>query len=301
MSVLMPSLPTHDQQERFFIGGQWIEPRSGIRTDLVCPATEEVVANVPLCGVEEADLALAAARDAFDHGPWPQLTAAERGERLGVLIDALERRVEDSATALTWETGQPIRNARSGNRLALLIGRDFVDTAGRVSLSEDRPAPGGIVRVLREPAGVALGLAPWNGPHSLMMSKLGPALVAGCTVILKPAPEAPFQAMYIAQAASEAGFPPGVVNVVTGGLEVGGHLVSSPLVDKIAFTGGGDAGRRILIAAAANFSRVTLELGGKSAAIVLDDAPIEDVLHTLVPGGVVNAGQVCRGLSRVFV
>ena len=284
-----------------FIDGRWHRPLDGSRIDIVSPSTEEIIGSATLAGIADADLALRAARTAFDEGPWPSLTPAERGRYVSALGDALEARLSESSRALVAEMGRPATAAYRGNAYAVAMARDFAGQSTRLCLEEARAVDGGTAHIIREPVGVVLAIVPWNGPHPLAINKLAPALIAGCTVVVKPAPETPCNAAILAEAVAEAGLPPGVVNIVLAGTDVARHLVRSPLVDKISFTGSLAVGQEIIRESAQRLARVTLELGGKSAAIVLDDADFGELVPQLVNGTLNSSGQACRALTRYLV
>ena len=285
-----------------FVGGAWVEPSSTDTLEIVSPSTEEVVLTFAEAKEPDVDRAVAAARDAFDNGPWPRLAPAERAGQLREVAAALSARLPELAEAWTTQVGAPISftNYASGQCPGL-----FEYYAGLIEeypiVEERRRDNGGLVRIVREPVGVVGTITPWNAPLVLLCYKVAAALAAGCTVVSKPAPETPADAYILAECIEAAGLPSGVFNVVPAGREVGEHLVRHPAVDKIAFTGSTAAGRRIAALAAERIARVSLELGGKSAAVVLDDAEIGDVLGSLVPFSMPITGQVCFALTRVLV
>ncbi len=287
-------------RDRLFIGGEWIAPTGSGRLSIVYPATEEAVGEVPRTEPADADAAVAAARAAFDGGPWPQLSAAERAGYLLELRAALERRIEAIALTITLETGSPLSYSQRMQRASLDLLDYYAAAAARVDEVREQAGRGARVRILREPAGVAALILPWNGPFGAMLTKLAPALLAGCTVVVKPAPETALDAYQVAEAAAEVGLPGGVVNIVHGGAEVGGRLAAHPGVDKVSVTGSVRTGQAVLAAAAEGIKRVTLELGGKSPLIVLPSAPLDAACSGAVRAGLMNAGQVCIAWSRVF-
>jgi len=294
-------IPGNRHQRETFVGGEWVIPESGSHIEVIAPTTEESLGVVALADVAAADQALRAAREAFDRGPWQYMSFAERAGYVAAIADALENLGEDADLTLTAEMGAPLRTSLGSRRLAVAIARDYVELAKTLQFEENRDAPGGTARILKEPVGVTVAIIPFNGLLPLAMVKLAPALLAGCTVIVKPAPETAFLGLILAEVIESVNLPKGVVSVITGGREVGQHLVESPLVDRIAFTGSEVAGKKIMEIASRRMVRTTLELGGKSAAIILDDADIDDVIANLVPHAIRNAGQVCRALSRVIV
>jgi betaine-aldehyde dehydrogenase len=298
MSIAQTALRSFDQ---LYVGGRWIAPATDATIDVVSPATEEPVATIPDPGVEDAERAVAAARRAFDEGPWPRLSAAERGACVARIAGGLRARSDELATTITAEAGIPIAISPYYVLNAVSTFEDYASMAATVELDELRARPQGRVQIVRHPVGVVLGVCPWNAPMPMAAMKLAPALVAGCTVILKPAQEDPVEAMILAEAIDDAGLPEGVVSVLPASRDVGAHLVRHPGVDKVSFTGSVASGARIMADCAERIARVTLELGGKSAAIVLDDADPADVVSVLVPGHQVACGQICVALSRVLV
>jgi acyl-CoA reductase-like NAD-dependent aldehyde dehydrogenase len=287
--------------DEHFIDGRWQTPTAGRRIDIVSPSTEEVIGSATLAGIEDVDKALRAARTAFDEGSWSARTPAERGRYVAAIADAFESRLDESTQALVAEMGRPITASRRGNAYAVAMARDFAEQSTRLCLEEAREVAGGTAHIIREPVGVVLAIVPWNGPLPLAINKLAPALIAGCTVVVKPAPETPYNSAIFAEAVAEAGLPPGVVNVVLADTDVAQHMVRSPLVDKISFTGSLTVGQEIIRASAQRLVRVTLELGGKSAAVVLDDADFDTLIPQLVNGSLNSSGQSCRALTRYLV
>ncbi len=286
-----------------FIGGTWARPATDAVLEVVSPHSEEVVARVPEGSAADMDAAVAAARTAFDEGPWPRLSPAERIEIVANLSHLYAARLEEMATLISTEMGSPISFSSLAQAPApwmqieafLAIARDFPWEATRPG------ALGGEVVVRHEPVGVVAAIAPWNVPQFTVISKLVPALLAGCTVVVKPAPESPLDCYLLAELLVEAGVPQGVVSFVAAGREVGEHLVRHPGVDKVAFTGSTAAGRRVGAICGEQLKRVSLELGGKSAAIVLDDADEAATIEGLKFIGVMNSGQACVAQTRVLV
>ena len=289
--------------EKLFIGGQWIAPSTGNRLHPVNPATEQVVATVAEACDADMDKAVAAARKAFDEGPWPRLTHAERGEYVKKLADLLAQRTGQLASLWTEQVGglatfAPLMTGGGTFQLQYFAG---LATTYPFETRQPSSLGSGTAVIVREPVGVVAAIVPWNAPYGIMAQKIGPALVAGCTVIMKPSPETPLEAFVIAECAEAAGFPPGVINLVPANREASDHLVRNPGVDKVSFTGSTAAGRRIGQVCADRVARVTLELGGKSAAIVLDDFPVEQAAQVLTGSICIMSGQVCATLSRVIV
>jgi betaine-aldehyde dehydrogenase len=293
--------PIYDRRD-FYIDGGWRAPSSGAFLSVISPGTEQQIGWVPDATTADIDTAVEAARRAFDDGPWPRMTAAERGERMAVLAKLLWPAVEDMASVMTSEMGATIAFTRTAAAPAPVAMLEYYANLGQtLSLSEEREGPVGRWTVSREPVGVVAAIVPWNGPLYLAMFKLGPALLAGCTVVLKPALESPLSTFLIADALEEAGIPPGVLNVIPGGAAIGQHLVNHPQIDKISFTGSTTAGRWIMENCAKDLKRITLELGGKSAALVLDDSDLAVALPELVFGIIQNNGEVCVSNTRLLV
>lgn len=288
--------------EKLFIDGDWVAPATSATIDVISPHSEEVVGRVPDGSNADVDRAVAAARRAFDEGPWPRMTAQERADAMGRLLMALQMRSLAMAETITNEMGSPISFSNVGQVMAANMVLDYYVNLARTFAFEDvRQGMLGPSLVRREPVGVVGAIVPWNVPQFVIMLKLGPALAAGATVVLKPAPETPLDAMILADAAKEAQLPPGVLNIVPAGREVGEHLVTHPGVDKISFTGSTAAGRRIASLCGERLKRVTLELGGKSAAIVLDDADLGMTVPGLIPASMMNTGQACAAQTRILV
>jgi len=285
----------------FFVDGQWTEPSSDELLTLISPVTEEPLATFAAAQEADVDRAVAAAREAFDRGPWPRLSASERAEQLRKVARELEARRPEFAATWTAQVGAPISftNYASGQNSGLFDY--YADVVEATNLVDERTRDNGaLVRVVKEPVGVVAAITPWNAPMVLLCYKVAAALAAGCTVVSKPAPETPADAYMLAECIEAAGLPAGVFNVVPAGREVGQHLVEHPGIDKIAFTGSTAAGRKIAASAADRLTRVSLELGGKSAAIIMDDADLDAVLPTLVPFSMPITGQVCFSLTRVL-
>jgi aldehyde dehydrogenase (NAD+) len=291
-------METYDQ---LFIGGRWDAPAGGGVLEVRSPATREVVGQVPLATTADLDRAVAAARRAFDDGPWPQLSLAERAGHVARLAEALRPRAGELDRLVPLESGIPVCFASGSSALPLVDY--YVEVAQAYEVEDVRPGrPGvtgdGIVR--RVPVGVVAGITPWNGPVMQVLMKLVPALLAGCPVVIKPAPETPLSANEVARAVEAAGLPPGVVSIVPGGRDLGEHLVAHPGVDHVSFTGSTRAGLQIAARCGADLRRTNLELGGKSAAIVLRDADLDEVLPTVAQYGYFFNGEACAALTRVL-
>jgi len=287
--------------DKLFIGGEWLSPTTAATIEVISPHSEEVVGRVPEAREGDVDRAAAAARAAFDQGPWPRMTPQERAAFMQRLLAALQGRADEMAVTITTEMGSPISFSNLGQVMAShMVLEYFVNLARRYPFEEVRSGMLGPTLVRREPVGVAACIVPWNVPLFTTALKLGPALAAGCTVVLKPAPETPLDSILLADAVLEAEIPGGVINIVPAGREVGEYLVKHPGVDKVAFTGSTAAGRRIASLCGAQLKRVTLELGGKSAAIILDDADLGQAIPGLLPAAFMNSGQACVGQTRLL-
>ncbi|HSA49139.1 MAG TPA: aldehyde dehydrogenase [Yinghuangia sp.] len=286
----------------FLIGGTWTQPVDGAVVDVVSPSTEEPVGQVPLAGERDIDRAVAAARQAFDEGPWPRMPPADRAEVLARAAELLDKRADEIARVTADEMGCAISQARKAQTGLVASVFEYYAELTRTFAFEWTARTGdraGLVS--EEPVGVVGAIVAWNAPVTLAAWKVAPALAAGCTVVVKPAPEAPLSNYILAEALSDAGVPAGVVNVVPGGREAGEHLVRHPGVDKIAFTGSTAVGKRIMSLCGDQVKRVSLELGGKSAAVILDDADLDTVVPAVVRAGMHLSGQVCGAHSRVLV
>ncbi len=263
--------------DSFFIGGEWVEPSSKRTIDVIDSTTEEHYFSVPEALEPDMDRAIAAAREAFDHGPWRKMSHAERAGYIKTLAEELRGRADDIAQIWPRESGVTIGRARGAAAATAGTFDYYAGLADTFPFEEEKkPTAGGEFGLLvREPVGVVGAIIPWNGPLGLIGHKVAPALIAGCTIVLKSSPEAPGDAYVVAEAAAAAGLPPGVLNVITADREVSENLVIDPRIDKITFTGSTLAGRRIASLCGERIARVTLELGGKSAAVILDDADLE--------------------------
>jgi len=288
--------------DKLFIGGEWVDATSGRTIEIVNPNSEEVVAKVAEAGKDDMDRAVAAARDAFDNGPWSTTPPAERGALLSKMLDHLEPRVPELAAAWTAQVGglasfAPIMHGGAVAELRGIaaLGEGFEWVTRKKGQAVDT------VILAREPVGVVAGIAPWNAPFGIMANKVFYSLIAGCTIVMKPSPETPLEAYILAEAAEAAGLPAGVVNLVTGERDASDHLVNNPGIDKVSFTGSTVAGKRIAEVCGSRIARCSLELGGKSAAIIRDDFPIEVAAQILGNTITIMSGQVCAMLSRAIV
>lgn len=291
-------MPDYDQ---LYIGGQWVAPKTDKVLEVFSPATEERVGVVPVASPADIDNAVAVARRAFDDGPWPHTTPAERGEILAKAAKLIEERSAELTAVLSSEMGQPPATVGMMQQTPALATLNFyAGLANDFEWEQTRTGIFGQARVLREPVGVVAAVLAWNVPLFLAVNKLAPALLAGCTILLKPAPESPLATNMIAEIFTEAGVPEGVISVLPGGAETGEYLVSHADVDKITFTGSSPVGRKIGAIAAQNLKRCSLELGGKSAAIILEDADLASTMPMLVMSGLMNTGQACVAQTRIL-
>jgi acyl-CoA reductase-like NAD-dependent aldehyde dehydrogenase len=293
----------HPHAEALFIGGTWSAPSTDQVIEVVSPHTESPVARVAAAGPADADAAVAAARAAFDAGPWPRTAPSERIDAVRRLMALYGERQAEMAQAISTELGAPITFAKRAQvALPTMMMKAFCAIAENYPWQETRPGFfGSDLHLRREPVGVVAAIVPWNMPQFLTITKLVPALLAGCCVVLKPAPESPLDALLLADMLAEIGLPPGVVSVLPGGADLGAHLVTHPGVDKVSFTGSTAAGRRVAEACGAGLKRVSLELGGKSAAIVLRDADPATVATGIQSASLSNSGQICNALTRILV
>jgi aldehyde dehydrogenase (NAD+) len=287
--------------DRLFIGGTWVPPAGADVIEVISPHSEEVIARVPAGTPADMDRAVAAAREAFDHGPWPRMDPMDRAAAIRRLAEVFGRRKAELSELITAEMGAPISFSQVGQTgQTYALWSYFAELGRTVEWEEERQGLLGPIVVRREPAGVVAAIVPWNVPQGVIAVKLGPALLAGCTVVLKPAPETPLDSYLLAEMIEEAGIPAGVVNIVAAGRETGEYLVRHPGVDKVAFTGSTAAGRRIGAICGEQLKRCTLELGGKSAAIICDDADLAVTMGWLKLAALVNNGQACVAQTRIL-
>lgn len=289
--------------KRLFIDGKWVEAASGKTFDTLNPSTGEVLAAVAEGDSEDIDRAVAAARRAFD-GPWRKFKPFERQNLLLKLADLVERHFDELAALDTLDMGAPISRTKAGRLRALGMLRYYAGQATAIhGETIENSLPGDYVSfTLKEPVGVVGAIIPWNGPLSATIWKIGPVLATGCTVVLKPAEEAPLTPLRLAELCQEAGVPPGVINVVTGyGETAGAALAGHPDVDKVAFTGSHVTGQKIVQASAGNLKRVSLELGGKSPDVVFADADLDAAVPGASMAVFANSGQICSAGTRLFV
>jgi len=303
MSVTEQSVVQLRHLDRFFVGGEWVAPSSDAIIAVTDSATEERFFTVAEAQPADIARAVESARWAFDAGPWPRMSHAERAEYLRAIAAGLRQRGEDVGEIWPRESGVLHGIAKNAAEGAARRFEYYASLAGTFPFEEEaRPTAGGKFGLLvREPVGVVGAIVPWNVPLGLISNKVAPALLAGCAVVLKSSPEAPGEGYVLAEVAEEVGLPPGVLNVVTADREVSELLVRDPRVDKIAFTGSTAAGRRIAAICGERIARCTLELGGKSAAVILDDIDLETVARTISGAECFLSGQVCSSLTRIVV
>ena len=291
-------------REQVYIGGDWVAPDATGVIEVISAHSEEVIGQVPDTSPADMDRAVAAARDAFDHGPWPRMTPAERAEGITRLSQAIQARAQEFADTISVANGSPKQWSLMGQVFSATMVLDtYARIATEYQFADDRMgALGSPITVLRQPVGVVAGIIPWNVPLFIAALKLGPAMAAGCPIVIKPAPETALDGYLLAEAVAEADLPPGVVNIVVAGRETGEHLVRHRGIDKVSFTGSTAVGRHIGALCGEQIKRCTLELGGKSAAIVLDDWNLDDAgIANLVASGLMNNGQACGAQTRILV
>ncbi|CRZ16485.1 betaine-aldehyde dehydrogenase [Mycolicibacterium neworleansense] len=283
------------EHDTLFIDGQWVTPSGSGVIDVVDPATEAVIGHVPNGDVADVDTAVASARRAFD----PLITVAERKDRLHRVIDAMEKRLPDIADLITAEMGAPVRIAQTvQTQVPLAVARGFAKVLDTFEFEERI----GNSLILREPYGVVGAITPWNYPLYQVVAKVLPAIAAGCTVVLKPSNEAPLSVFAFVEACEEAGLPPGTINVVSGpGRVIGERLASHSDVDFVSFTGSTGVGARVGELAGQSIKKVALELGGKSANVILEGADLATAVKVGVGNAFLNGGQTCMAWTRMLV
>ncbi len=287
--------------KQLYIGGEWTDPAGSDRFEVVNPATLEVIGSVPEGTEADVDRAVAAARAALEAGPWADSTKAERLEVLKALQAKMVDAADELANLVTAEVGATILFSHFGQIGATNMVLDaYVKVLEDFEFEELRQDVLGPAIVRKEPVGVVAGIIPWNVPLFISMLKFAPTLASGSTMVLKPAPDTPLSAFRFAELAAEAGVPAGVLNIVPADREVSEHLVRHPDVDKVSFTGSTAAGRKIGAICGEQLKRCTLELGGKSAAILLDDVDIDAVADELLSAAIMNNGQACIAQTRVL-
>jgi acyl-CoA reductase-like NAD-dependent aldehyde dehydrogenase len=288
---------------KFFIGGEWVEPSSSSTIDVIDSATEQLFITVAEAQAADMDRAVTAAKEAFDEGPWPRMSHRERAEIMRALGKELGTKNEAMGQLWPRESGVLASVAKYAAMGGGTIFDYYAGMADTYPFEEPAaPTLGGQFGLLvREPVGVVGAIIPWNAPLMLAVYKIAPALLAGCTIVLKVSPEAPGAGYVLAEVAEAVGLPPGVINVVMADREVSELLVRDPRVDKIAFTGSTAAGRRIASICGERIARYTLELGGKSAAVILDDADLTKAAQTIAGAECFLSGQVCSSLTRIVI
>ncbi|MBO0676687.1 aldehyde dehydrogenase family protein [Mycolicibacterium sp. S2-37] len=286
----------HEYTRRtLFIDGRWVAPSGAGGIEVTDPATEKVIGSVPSGTAADVDAAVDAARRAFD----PLITVAERRDRVRRVIDAMEKRLPDIAETITREMGAPIRVSQGvQTKVPLAVARGFADALDAFEFEERI----GNSLVLREPYGVVGAITPWNYPLYQVVAKVLPAIAAGCTVVLKPSNEAPLSVFEFVEAVEDAGLPPGVMNLVSGsGRVVGERIAEHPDVDLVSFTGSTGVGQRVAELATRSVKKVALELGGKSANVILDGADLATAVKVGVGNAFLNGGQTCMAWTRMLV
>ncbi|MEZ0603133.1 aldehyde dehydrogenase [Paraburkholderia sp. IW21] len=286
---------------RFFINGEWCAPKGSEEFELVSPITEEVIFRLPAASIEDAGAAVKSARDAFDTGSWAYSPSVERAAALRRIASEMRDRLALFGRLWTAQVGAPSWFASQFTGIAPAYFDFYADLISQSSFDDERMVPTGRVKVVREPVGVCALIVPWNAPLVLLTQKLAAALAAGCTVVAKPSPETPLDALVLAECFAAAGLPPGVFNVVPAGREVGDWLIRQPMIDKVSFTGSTVAGKHIAQVCADRLARVSLELGGKSASVICDDADIGAWIANVAPFTMPFSGQICFSQTRVLV
>ncbi|MFF4521689.1 aldehyde dehydrogenase [Streptomyces bluensis] len=295
----MAELVEHGQ---LFIGGELTDPLGEDVIEVVSPHTEAVIGRVPHASRADVDRAVAVARRAFDEGPWPRATLDERIEVVTRIKDAIAVRHEEIARVISAQNGTPYTSSIMVQALASMMVWDAAITTARgFTYEEKRDGVLGKLLVRREPVGVVAAVVPWNVPQFTAAAKLAPALLAGCTAVLKVSPETPLDAYLLGEIAAEAGLPEGVLSILPADREVSEYLVGHEGVDKVSFTGSVAAGKRVMEVCARNLTRVTLELGGKSAAVILPDADVQTAVAGIAPFAWMINGQACVAQTRILV
>lgn len=301
--TLLPELPDMYELTASYVAGKWAAGTDDGKIAVRSPATDELLGTVGIAGSAEVDAAVAAARAALTSSPWGDISPADRAAALGRLADGLAARKGVLADLTTAEIGSPRSWSTFGQVLtAVGVLRAYAAITPDYPFESIRPSlSGGRVTVRQVPVGVVGAIIPWNTPLFIAALKLGPALAAGCSVVLKPAPDAPLSIGVLTEVIEEAGLPDGVINIVNGGAATGQALTSHPDVDKVSFTGSTAVGAQIAASCGSQIRRCSTELGGKSAAIVLPDAPLESTVSGLVGGVMGNNGQLCAALTRILL
>lgn len=289
------------QTDKLFIGGHWVSPEGRERFEIRSPTTEEVIGHAPAASVADIHRAVEAARNCFDNTDWPHRSFEDRAQLLFRAADIFDANAARVAEVTADESGLPYhRDAMAHGHLIGHLFRAAAELGLRLGQEEERPGAFTRVTLRREPVGVVGAITPWNAPAAMAHFTIPMALIAGCTVVLKTAPESPLHGQVLASIYEEIGFPPGVISILPAGAEASEALVRHPGVDKIAFTGSTATGQRIGMICGEMFKRRTLELGGKSAAIILDDANLDEVMPDLVKSSVMVNCQACLGQTRIL-
>jgi aldehyde dehydrogenase (NAD+) len=287
--------------DKLYIGGEYVSSTGSDTIEVINASTEEVAGRTPEATKADIDRAVSSARNALENGPWANTTAAERGDLLQRLSKAIQARYQEFAEIISIETGCPVTSSIMTQVFSSTMVMDYYGTlAADYPFEEQRAGVMGPVLVRQEPVGVVGAIIPWNVPLFVTALKISPALAAGCTVVLKPSPETALDSYLLAEVLEEVGLPAGVINIVPTGRTNSEHLVTHQGVDKISFTGSGAVGRRIAMLCGQDLRRVTLELGGKSAAVVLEDANLDESLTHVVNNGLMNNGQACIAQTRIL-
>jgi aldehyde dehydrogenase (NAD+) len=287
--------------ESLFIGGEWTRSSTDEGIDIISPSTEETIGRVAAGGTADMDRAVAMARSAFDNGPWPRMSGPERAVFLRRIANEMTKRADDFARAWSLQVGIPYAQTSATAPFMSGYFNYYADLADQGFEEVRRAMTGEHAIIAREAVGVVVAVVPWNAPLATLLLKVAPALAAGCTVIAKPSPETPLEALVLAECIAAADVPSGVFSVITAAREVSDHLIRNPNVDKVSFTGSTAAGLHIASVCGSRMARITTELGGKSAAIVLEDADLAKVVQGIMPNLVGLCGQQCAAFSRILV
>lgn len=295
-----------DSYDKLYINGEWVKPAKGDSFPAIDPSDESVIARVGAASAEDIDAAVKAAREAFDHGPWPRLHGRERGGYLRRIAEGIRARLDHLAALEVRDNGKPLPEAVWDIEDTAGCFDFYAELAERSDAAPERSVElsmeGFVSKAVKEPVGVVAAITPWNFPMLMASWKVAPAIAAGCTIVLKPSEVTSLTALELADICHEAGLPPGVVNIVTGmGKEAGAPLTEHPFVNKIAFTGSVPTGSRLMQVAAQDIKNISLELGGKSPLIIFDDCDLEAAVEWLMFGIFWNKGEVCSATSRVLI
>jgi aldehyde dehydrogenase (NAD+) len=289
------------ERDAILVGSQWSKPASTNLITVTSPSTEEIVGRVPDGSFADIDSAVSTARAAFNNGPWPRMSVRERGSYLLKMADILLPHIDEIAMTQVDEMGTPFSFVKGGTNFTLGQTSVQIDVVDSIPTRMTRRVGTSEVVVSRLPMGVIGTVIPWNGPIPTLLMRIFPALLTGSSLVIKPPPESPMSAYWVAEAAIEAGLPEGVLSIVAGGRELGEHLVTHPGIDKVSFTGSVEAGRRVATLCGQMLRPATMELGGKSAAVILDDVDLDALLDTMIFNGLGNCGQVCYATTRLLV